>query len=193
MQTTPDQVLLEQLKTEGNAAFQSLYKLYFPSVRAYITQNKGNDEDAQDIFQETIIVLLQKVRQPNFVLTSSLKTYLYAIAKNTWLKRLRNNRQISVEEFEEYQNTGESFADEITPEKTKEEKVQTWFTRITDNCKQILQAIFFYRVPMENLMEKMGWKNKHTAATQQYKCIQQVKREKEKDEKESKSDRDDIF
>jgi hypothetical protein len=28
----------------------------------------------------------------------------------------------------------------------------------------------------------MGWKNKHTAANQQYKCIQQVKKQKDKEE-----------
>lgn len=192
MQTIPDQVLIEQLKTEENAAFQVLYKQYFASLRAYIKQNRGNDEDAQDVFQEAIIVLLQKVRKPDFVLTSSLKTYLYAIAKNIWLKNLRNKKLISVEEFEEYQNEAENFSDEVTPEKTKEEKVQTWFTRITDNCQQILQAIFYYRVPMESLMEKMGWKNKHTAATQQYKCIQQVKKQKEKEEGKAKDDEEEI-
>jgi RNA polymerase sigma factor (sigma-70 family) len=177
-----DSTLLEQLKKEDNASFELLYKLYFPSINSYIKQNMGNSDDAADIFQEAIIVLLQKVRQPDFVLTSSLKTYLYAIAKNIWLKRLRNNKIMSLEEFEEYQTEPENFSNEITPEKTKDEKVTSWLTRITDNCQQILKAIFYYRIPMESLMEKMGWKNKHTASTQQYKCIQQVKREKEKED-----------
>jgi hypothetical protein len=29
-------------------------------------------------------------------------------------------------------------------------------------------------------MIKMGWKNKHTAANQKYKCIEQIKRESKK-------------
>jgi RNA polymerase sigma factor (sigma-70 family) len=182
MQTLTDDTLLQKLKTEDNASFQLLYKFYFPSIASYIKQNMGNSEDAEDVFQEAIVVLLLKVRQPDFVLTSALKTYLYAIAKNLWLKRLRSNKSISIDELEKYQIEAETSIFEIEPEKTKEEKVSSWLTKITDNCQRILKAIFYYEEPMDSLMKKMGWKNKHTAANQQYKCIQQVKKEKQKEE-----------
>ena len=92
MQTLSDNTLLDKLRTEDNSSFGLLYKFYFPSVASYIKQNLGSNEDAEDVFQEAITVLLQKVRQSDFVLTSSLKTYLYAIAKNLWLKRLRDSK-----------------------------------------------------------------------------------------------------
>lgn len=164
MQTLTDNLLLQQLKTEDDASFRLLYKLYFPSIASYIKQNKWNSEDAEDIFQEAIIVLLQKVRQPDFVLTSALKIYLYAIAKNLWLKRLRTNKLIAVDELEHYQIQSETFFFEPEPEKSKEEKVSSWLTKITDNCLRILKAIFYYQEPMDSLIKKMGWKNKHTAA-----------------------------
>jgi len=182
MQTVTDDILLKQVKTEGNASFQLLYKFYFPSIASYVKQNRGSIEDAEDIFQEAIIVLLQKVRQPDFVLTSALKTYLYAIAKNLWLKRLRSNKLISADEFENYRIESEPFSIEINPEKTKEEKIIIWLAKITANCQRILKALFYYQEPMDDVMKKMGWKNKHTAANQQYKCIQQIKKEKEKEE-----------
>lgn len=182
MQTISDDTLLYQLKSEDNAAFKLLYKFYFPSVANYVTNNYGNEADAEDIFQEAIIVLLNKVRQNNFVLTATLKTYLFAIAKNLWLKKLRDNKTISVSDFEKYQLQSEALVVEIEPEKTKEEKVGNWLTRITANCQRILKAIFFYKEPMDSVMKKMGWKNKHTAANQQYKCIQQVKKQKDKEE-----------
>jgi RNA polymerase sigma factor (sigma-70 family) len=184
MQTITDQSLLTQLKSEDNASFGVLYEFYFPSVASFITNNHGNTEDAEDIFQEAIIVLLQKVRQPEFVLTASLKTYLFAIAKNLWLKRLRDHRTITVNDIEQYGQETEVFTVELKPEPTREEKAGYWLTKITKHCQQILKAIFFYKVPMYSLMQKMGWKNKHTAANQQYKCIQQVKKERQKDTKE---------
>jgi DNA-directed RNA polymerase specialized sigma24 family protein len=76
MHTIPDNTLLDKLKAEDSSSFELLYKFYFPSVASYIKRNLGNNEDAEDIFQEAIIVLLHKVRQPDFVLTSSLKNYL---------------------------------------------------------------------------------------------------------------------
>ena len=182
MQTVTDDILLKQLKIEDNASFQLLYTFYFPSISFYIKQNMGNNEDSEDVFQEAIIVLLHKVRQPDFVLTSSLKTYIYVIAKNIWLKRLRDVKLISVDEVEYENLEAEIFSFELQPEKTKEEKVTSWISKITSNCQRILKALFYYQEPMENVMKKMGWKNKHTAANQQYKCIQQVKKEGIKDE-----------
>ncbi len=182
MQTISDNTLLEDLKKENSASFNVLYKLYFPSVAAYITQNFGSTEDAEDIFQEAIIVLLQKIRKTDFVLTSSLKTYLFAIAKNLWLKRLRDNKSMTVNNFDMYNQGSEQFTFDLQPEPTNEEKVASWLTKITQNCQRILKAIFFYKEPMESLMQKMGWKNKHTAANQQYKCIQQVKKQKDKEQ-----------
>lgn len=182
MQTISDNTLLDQLKNEDNASFEILYKFYYPSIEAHITQNFGSTEDAEDVFQEAIIVLLQKVRQEGFVLTSSLKTYLFAIARNLWLKRLRDNKSIPVDNFDSYQQETETYAFELHPEPTKEEKVTSWLTKITENCQRILKAIFFFNEPMGSLMQKMGWKNKHTAANQQYKCIQQVKKQKDKEQ-----------
>jgi RNA polymerase sigma factor (sigma-70 family) len=181
MQTISDNILLDNLKNEDNTSFEILYKFYSPSIATFVTQNIGSTEDAEDIFQEAVIVLLQKVRQADFVLTSSLKTYLFAIAKNLWLKRLRDNKLISIDNFERYQQESEALAFELQTEPTKEEKITAWLAKITKNCQSILKAIFFYKEPMGSLMQKMGWKNKHTVANQQYKCIQQLKKEKRKD------------
>jgi RNA polymerase sigma factor (sigma-70 family) len=182
MPALPDDNLLQQLKNEDSASFKQLYKTYFPSIALYVKQNMGNTADAEDIFQEAILVLVQKVRQPQFTLTSSLKTYLYAIAKNLWLKRLRDNKLILDSDFESIQHESETFAFELTPEQTPDEKVKSWLTRITENCQRVLRAIFFLQEPIEDVMKKMGWKNKHVAANQQYKCLEQVRREKVQEE-----------
>jgi len=181
MQKIIDNSLLEDLKKENNASFEVLYKLYFSSVAQYVSQNFGSIADAEDVFQETVIVLLQKVRHTDFILTSSLKTYTFAVARNIWLKRLRDNKLILVEDCEKYQRESETFTFELKKESGKDEKIAYWLAKITRNCQRILKAIFFHQEPMVSLMQKMGWKNKHTAANQQYKCIQQLKREKQKE------------
>ena len=58
------------LKSKDNKAYEILYKFYYPSVRNFITKNSGCEDDAQDIFQETILVLLEKVPKEDFNLTS---------------------------------------------------------------------------------------------------------------------------
>jgi DNA-directed RNA polymerase specialized sigma24 family protein len=51
-------------------------------VEYFILNNNGRTDDAEDIFQDTMIVLLEKLRQDDFMLTASIKTYIMAIAKN---------------------------------------------------------------------------------------------------------------
>ncbi|MET3877335.1 sigma-70 family RNA polymerase sigma factor [Chitinophaga sp. OAE865] len=182
MQTISDNTLLNMLRSENSASFEVLYQYCFPAIATYIVSNHGQNEDAEDIFQEAMIVLLQKVRQPDFLLTSSLKTYLFSISRNLWLKYLRDNKLLPVEDVSMYPCATAAFTIELQREKSKDEKVQSWISRITGHCQRILKAIFFYREPMETVMKKMGWKNRHTAANQQYKCIQQVKKIKAREE-----------
>ncbi|RZL44121.1 MAG: sigma-70 family RNA polymerase sigma factor [Pedobacter sp.] len=176
MPDTKDNTLVLKLKNEDNASFEMLYKLYYPSIATYISKNSGNEQDTEDVFKETIIVLLKNIRKSDFNLTSSLKTYLFAIARNLWLKKLRDQRIITTDRFDEQTCLHEDFDLEVVQD--RDEKVTSWIKKITENCQRILKAIFFFKEPMDSLMQKMGWKNKHTAANQQYKCIQQVKKVK---------------
>ncbi len=169
-----DEVLLLQLRNEVRNAYDLLYSEYFPSVMKHILQNSGSNEDAEDIFHDTVLIFLQKIRQPEFVLTSSLKTYLFAIARNLWLKKLKKDKQLPTSALPEHV----PFVDDYDGTIDSSYKVDILLTRITLHCRRVIKAIFIYRVSMESLMQKMGWKNRHTAANQQYKCIQQMKRER---------------
>ncbi|HZI00728.1 MAG TPA: sigma-70 family RNA polymerase sigma factor [Flavisolibacter sp.] len=170
-----DDNLLDKLRKEESASYKLLYQFYFPSTANYIKQNSGSDQDAEDNFQETIIILLNKVRQPDFVLTSSLKTYLFSISKNLWLKKIRDAKRLNLDT--DLAAVPAQHLDNETGENNNEEKITTWLDKITAHCKRILKAIFFLGEPMDSLMTKMGWKNKHTASNQKYKCIEQIRKE----------------
>ena len=168
-----DADLLRQLKKEDNAAFARLYEDCFPSIARYVRRNSGNGQDAEDIFQEAVIILLNKLKQPDFFLTVSIKTYLFSISKNLWLKKLRDSRPLMV--ADEYYLANLPIDDNETGYQN-ENKLSGWLQKITDNCQRILKAIFYFNEPMDSLMTKMGWKNKHTATNQKYKCIEQIRK-----------------
>lgn len=174
MATPCEHTFLEQLRTGDSSAYEALYRVYFPSITHLVKQNKGNDRDAEDLFQETILVLLEKIRQPDFQLTASLKTYLYAIARNGWLKRLRDNKLISTSDETFLTSLQDQAA--LPESLVREEQVHIWLAKITGNCQRVLHSVYFSQEPMDTLMLTMGWKNRHTANNQKYKCIQQLKR-----------------
>ena len=169
---------LYELRSGTASAYELLYTAYFPTIAHLVKQNHGNDRDAEDLFQETVIVLLEKIRQDDFTLTSSLKTYLYAIARNNWLKRLRDEKLITTDN-ETYLASllNETALVETEPaDDNQAEQVHQWLGQITGNCQRVLTSVYFEQEPLDSLMQTMGWKNRHTANNQKYKCIQQIKR-----------------
>jgi RNA polymerase sigma factor (sigma-70 family) len=79
-----------QLKQEDiNEPVQFLYQNYYEGVAAMIFSKGGTEEDAADIFQETVLTLVEKVKSNQFRGESSIKTFMIAVAKNLWLHELR--------------------------------------------------------------------------------------------------------
>jgi RNA polymerase sigma factor (sigma-70 family) len=163
---------------------EKLYKEHFQTVNKFIQKNSGTKQDAEDIFQDTLIVLIEKLKKDDFKLTASLKTYIVAIAKNLWFKKLRDNRiNVTGESFE---NLSEKFYSEIETsienEKTYWDKLSMYMSNVSDHCKKILDMFYFERKTIEEIQTHFGYTTKHNAQNQKYKCVEQLKSVKEKDE-----------
>jgi RNA polymerase sigma factor (sigma-70 family) len=163
-----------------------MYKENFVSVEKFITKNSGTIDDAKDIFQDTLLVLIEKLRADNFELTASLKTYIIAISKNLWLKKLRYQSYYWQTEFSE--TLSNKFSSEISlsinDEKSYWEKLQTYLSKITAHCNRLLQSMFFENKNIETIQKEYGYSSRHNAQNQKHKCIEQVRKVKEADQKE---------
>jgi len=71
-----------------NTTFKELYIEYFPLVRKFILNNNGTETDAEDIFQDTMIIFLEKLRMDDFIISASVRAYIMGISKNIWHKKL---------------------------------------------------------------------------------------------------------
>lgn len=135
--------ILTDLKGENNKAFGDLYIEHFEMVNRFVRNNSGQTADAEDLFQDTMIVLIQKLQQDDFELTASMKTYIMAISKNIWFKKLRNNYIET--EFSEVQD--QQFCDEIDnaieEEKSFKDKLQTLIHQISQHCQGLIHDMFF--------------------------------------------------
>jgi RNA polymerase sigma factor (sigma-70 family) len=165
------------LKSKDNKAYEVLYKFHYPSVRNFIVKNNGSEDDAKDIFQETLLVLLEKVPKEDFNLTSSLKTYIFAISSNLWLKRLRDSNKIvrtEVDVYEKYLSDYEEAEKEINEHNTN--RALNVFRFITNKCVTLLRAIFYNGKDIDTITKEFGYTNKHNAQNQKFKCLEQARR-----------------
>jgi RNA polymerase sigma factor (sigma-70 family) len=162
-----------------------LYTDYFPVFKLFVLRNNGSIEDAEDIFQEAMMVLVEKLRQDDFVLSASLKTYVMAIAKNLWFKQLRDAKKNSTTELTDVHSSVlmEEITTAIEVEKTYWDKLNAYLFSVSSHCKTILEMFYFEKKTIDEIQKHFGYSTKHNAQNQKYKCVEQVKAVKEKDNK----------
>lgn len=173
-----DNDLLAGIKQQERASFQILYTFYYPTVERFILRNNGTIADAEDVFQEALMVLLEKVPIEDFKLTSSLKTYVFSVASNIWLKRLRSAKRTVTADFSDFDEAFSSYDNACTPDMEVAEEqttltlfIQRSLSKITENCQRLLRAVFF----QNKKASELGYKNAHTAQNLQYKCMEQLR------------------
>lgn len=169
--------IIGQLKEGQPCAFNLLYRTYYPVIEKFILANSGSIDDARDIFQDTMIIFNRNL-SAGLQLTSSLKTYLYAISKNLWLKTLRDRGPTNSFELDEHDLPER--AREAYDEKEKADalfhEVNELIARMPLHCQKIVQYVYYDNVPVDEMAKKMGYTNAHTASNAKYKCLQQVKK-----------------
>lgn len=175
-----DRRLLEGLSNHEERSLLLLYKLYFPMVLHLVVNNHGTEDDAKDLFQETMIVLYDKSREAGFTLEAKLKTYLYAVARRLWLKQLsrQNKTPVKSAEFTE-DETEADIPEDFQDHEEKEERFAIMshaLSKLGEPCKSLLEDFYLRQMSMQEIAEKFGYTNPDNAKTQKYKCLNRLKK-----------------
>ncbi len=167
-----DEALLKGLRNKRTDCIRQLYREFFPLAQSIVERNSGNYEDAEDIFQDGLIILYEKILSDSVSLKCSLKTYFYSICKNIWKQRLdRKWRLLYQDELvqepsEEYDPLAFSI-DEINLEKVR--LYHQHFIDLPEDCQRILK-MYLAQIPVKEIAVKMKFKNEAYAKTRKYLC-----------------------
>lgn len=166
--------IIEQIRQHRpKKAFSALYR-YYPAVLKMVKLSGGKPEDAEDLYQEALIVFYQKAKEPGFTLTSSAGTYVYSICRYMWKEQLRKQqKQMFVELKQEYVAEAEfNAAMEAESRFCLAEKV---IAELGERCKELLIRFYFHSKKMKDIAVKMGYNSENTAKNQKYKCLEAAK------------------
>ena len=98
MKRLTDEEILTGLRKRDNRVLQFIYKNSFNPVKQLVIHNAGSDSDAEDIFQDALIIIFKKIKEESdFKLTAAFNTYIYSIARLLWLKHLRKIKKIEID------------------------------------------------------------------------------------------------
>ena len=79
-----DSEIIECLRKRQSYVVHYLSDRYMPMIRLMVSQMGGTNEDSHDIFQDGLIIMLEKIDNKDFVLTCKFKTYLYCVCEHLW-------------------------------------------------------------------------------------------------------------
>ncbi len=165
-----DKDLIRGIISCDDKMIRSLYELCFPSVRYLVTRNNGTEEDARDVFQNTILVLFQKIRDKRFGLNCSLKTYIYSVARFLWLKELKKQKKYSdhlMNEADFIDVTGDTT--EIYERNERLYLYRKVFEKLSDNCKKTL-TLYSEGRSIREITRIMGNNSEQHTKNRCYRC-----------------------
>ena len=172
MAGTNDEILIEGIKKQNERVIAEIYNQFFPSVRHYIYRNNGSIEDARDVFHDAIIVVLQKAREDALDLKCSLKTYIYAICRNLWLKKIGSEKaeMISYDEIQDTLAGADLIEEEFFNIGRARLLFQKHMVRMSPTCRRLI-GYFLDGKSFREITEIMQYENESYARKRKYRCV----------------------
>jgi RNA polymerase sigma factor (sigma-70 family) len=143
------------------------------SVSQIIMNNGGNIQDAEDVYQDTLILFDRQIREGNFKGDSTWTTYFVGIAKWRWVsvkRKFGRDTELKIEHF-----TGQVESVEARAiENEKRQLIDEILTKIGERCKSLLK-LYKLSFSMEEIAEKLGWSSPELAKKNAYECRKKFK------------------
>ena len=118
--------------------------------------------------------MYEKLQDENFELTCTLKTFLYSIGRNLWLKALKEkNRFTELAGQEEYIELNKSHVFET---EDRYSAMSIALNSLGQPCQSILTEYYMNNCSMEEIANRFGYTNADNAKNQKYKCLQRLKK-----------------
>ncbi|TVQ45983.1 MAG: sigma-70 family RNA polymerase sigma factor [Saprospirales bacterium] len=178
---------INDIKSGGSLKDKATKKLYLylkgsgceKIIYSQINYRNTNVEDAQDLFHEAFIILMEKLEQGEHQEQFSIRNYLLGIAKNLWKNKLISKQREHITDdfsaFEDWESVsceGDFLADE------KKSLVNGILETIDEKCKKIL-LLWMNSYKMEEIATRLELSSEKIARKYRYRChkklMQQLK------------------
>ena len=135
-----------------------------------------SNEDIEDIFQESCIVLMQKVKSGGVAVSreGALFSYLVQIGKLTACNLVRKRKDITTENVVTISdNLHKEYEDSSVDEKQKsqDEFLDRVFDSLPSDCRTLLKHFYWGRKPMDRIASVLGMRNADSVKTKKNKCM----------------------
>jgi RNA polymerase sigma-70 factor (ECF subfamily) len=174
-----ESLIFEKLKIGDESVLAEVYGNYRDEFVFWMVKKYGCDTDvALEIYQNAILLLCENLRSGSLeIITSSIKTYLFALGKNKYFEFKRYKERFDIDDYSIYANYIENTTDEsISRYEDNFKKVKKSIVLLGEPCKSILEMFYYTKMTCEEISTRLNYKNEDTVKNQKYKCLLKLKK-----------------
>lgn len=170
--------VIDKICSGDREVLNTIYREYRSEFISWVVrQYNCSQEEAKDVYQTSVLILYENIVSRKLTtLTSSVKTYLFSIGKNKIREYKKGqNRLIS----EPNETMFETAPDETEQQELLEEQLKVAaqsLEELGNPCAQVLKHFYYDRLSMEEIAEKLNYKNKETAKNLKHKCLKRLRK-----------------
>lgn len=168
-------ILIGLWKDDKNIIYE-FYETEFSKIALLILKNSGTIEDAKDIFQDALVILMDKFTWGKLDIDGcKLGTYIYSISRNLWFEQLRKQKKenefIDIEKYRTANISVEYYEEEPNLYELAKKVIEL----LGDPCKKLLELYYFENHTWETVASIMGYSSAASARNQKYKCMEKIR------------------
>lgn len=171
--TTAQPVWLSGLLRNDPATVRTLYRTHLPAVKRYVLQNNGTGSDAEDVFQEALMVLWMSVKEGRLVPDSDPGGFLFRVAKNKWLDVVRSAAHKHMKVVHD-QRAQEPAADVPDDMEDRIVRLRGVYEKLDDKCRTVLDQFYFERKDLATIAAGLGVEEE-SIRTIKYRCMMKLR------------------
>ena len=171
---TDNSFYLKALLNSDSKIINTIYEDNFYKVRSFVLKNKGQQVDAEDIFQKALLQLAVRYKKEQFVINTSFEAYLFTVCKNLWRRELNKSKiKVTKEGIVERKDDNQDIALAVLEQK-RWELFNESLELISVNCKKVLK-LFFAKASYAKIVEVFDYNSETVARQRVFKCKNKLK------------------
>jgi len=163
--------------------FRSYIKNYRPMVAKLINEanNKHsilfNSMDIDDVLQESIVVLYEKITDPTFNLTSKESTFIYSVIKNKINERVRKTKiGFNIDYDAEMDDSIYDDYDKVKDTNIELNiiKLRDCISKLSETKRKVFEYFYYHNYSLKKIAELTGLASEGSATTQKFRAFKLV-------------------
>jgi RNA polymerase sigma factor (sigma-70 family) len=163
-------------KADLNKAILFLYQQYSEATSSFIMSYGASRQDAEDVFQETVVSFIEIVKKGKYRMEASIKTFLVSVAKNIWLNEVKKRERSGYREkqFETGRDQKEEDISQQIGDLEKKRQLRELLNKLGEPCRKILLLFYYENLSMKEMVDHLPYENEQVVRNKKYKCLQKL-------------------